>query len=131
VLQLLVTANVLSSSPIRVTLMMGAIRSPGTLVLTRGTRLDIREDGILHSDRREKLNSNIKENLLLSGGKCSSMPKENNRTKIIGRYIRRTVEHASGLQSPRSMDHLQPNDSPSTPSCVPSVQNKRLLICKI
>jgi hypothetical protein len=36
-----------------------AIRSSETSVLTRATRRDIREDGILHSHRREKLKSYI------------------------------------------------------------------------
>jgi hypothetical protein len=45
--QLLVTDNVVSGSPIRVTLLMKAIRSSETLVLTRATRCIILEDGIL------------------------------------------------------------------------------------
>jgi hypothetical protein len=48
VLQLLVTANVVASSPILVTLMVEAIRSSETSVLTRVTRRDIPKDGILH-----------------------------------------------------------------------------------
>jgi hypothetical protein len=53
---LLVTDKV-PSSPILVTLMMEAIRSPETSVLTRATRRNISEDGILFSHRRENLKS--------------------------------------------------------------------------
>jgi hypothetical protein len=49
VLQLLVTANVLPSSHILVTLMMDPIRSSGTSVLTTATRRSVPEYGILHS----------------------------------------------------------------------------------
>jgi hypothetical protein len=47
--RLLVTANIVPSSPILVTqMMMDAIRSSETSVLTRATRLNIPEDGMLH-----------------------------------------------------------------------------------
>jgi hypothetical protein len=54
-LRLLVTANVVPSSPILVTLMMEVIRSFETLVLTGATRRNIPEYGILHSHHRENL----------------------------------------------------------------------------
>jgi hypothetical protein len=47
--QLLVTANVVPSSPILVRVMMVALSYSGTSVLTRTTRRKIPEDGILLS----------------------------------------------------------------------------------
>jgi hypothetical protein len=63
VLRLLVTANFVPSSLILVTLMMEAIRSYKTSVLTRVIRRQILEYGILHSHRRE----NLKYYLALTG----------------------------------------------------------------
>jgi hypothetical protein len=56
---LLVTANVVLSWQILVTLMMEAIRSSEASVLTTATRRNITEDGILHSHYRDILKSYI------------------------------------------------------------------------
>jgi hypothetical protein len=58
-LRLLIYANVFPSSPILVTLIMEAIRSSETPVLTRATLSFYIPVDILHSHRREKLKSYI------------------------------------------------------------------------
>jgi hypothetical protein len=55
--RLLVVANVVPSSPILITLVMKALCSSETLVLTTATRLKNPEDGILHNHLRGNLKS--------------------------------------------------------------------------
>jgi hypothetical protein len=57
--RLLVTVNVVPSSPILVTLMMEVLRSSETLVLIRATRCVDPKDGILYSHCGENLKSYI------------------------------------------------------------------------
>jgi hypothetical protein len=77
VLRLLFTANVVPSSPILVTLVMKAIRSSLTSVLTRATRRNVPEDGIIHSLRRENLKSYMIKHCFIFGLPWSYIRKTN------------------------------------------------------
>jgi hypothetical protein len=57
--RLLVTANVVRSSTVLVTLIMWALRSSETSVLTRTTWRNSPEDGIIHGHRHESLKSDV------------------------------------------------------------------------
>jgi hypothetical protein len=89
VLQLLVTANVLSSL-ILVTVMMEAIRSSETYVLTRTTRRHIPEDGILHNIL---LTDNIKIAVFLGMKRIKNVKLSLQHVVEARRFIRRRGSH--------------------------------------
>jgi hypothetical protein len=75
--RLLLTDKVVPSTPILVTLMMEALRSFETLVITRATRRIIPQDGILHSYHREHLKSYISTWIFINTNSVAFSPQAN------------------------------------------------------
>jgi hypothetical protein len=83
--RLLVTASVVPSSPILVSLMVEAISSSETLVLVRATRRNIPEDAILHSHRREDLNSYLLDHVFQRSN--SHTPQHTLTSTVLGHCL--------------------------------------------
>jgi hypothetical protein len=78
--RLLVTANVVPTSPILFTMIMEVLRSTDTSVLTKTTRCNISDNAILHGHRRE----NVKPYIYLQ---CLNLYPEDGHNNYIRNFL--------------------------------------------
>jgi hypothetical protein len=100
VLRLAVTANFVPSSPILVTVMMEAIRSSETSLLTRTTQRNIPEDGILHSNCYDSLKSQKYMRFLFS---CVQLSQCSRLSVCFKKFITKFEAKLDNLRTQRTL----------------------------